>query len=91
MYLQTIAQSTGRSMAQVKSDIAATGDIGIVAEQSRSNQRMMFKPAPLTVQGVYEKLKEIAQMTGQAVSVCFPRGKPFSYISFSCSVENNIK
>ncbi|XP_054258786.1 DNA ligase 1-like isoform X1 [Macrosteles quadrilineatus] len=64
--LKAIAQSTGRSMAQIKSDAAAAGDLGIVAEQSRSTQRMMFKPAALTVRGVFDKLKDIAQMTGQA-------------------------
>ena len=55
-------------MAQIKSDANATGDLGIVAEQSRSNQRMMFQPAPLTVRGVFEKLKEVARMTGVSVS-----------------------
>ncbi|XP_046680026.1 DNA ligase 1 isoform X1 [Homalodisca vitripennis] len=63
---KTIAQTTGRSVAQIKSDVAAAGDVGIVAEQSKSTQRVMFKPAPLTVRGVFDKLKEIAQMSGQA-------------------------
>ncbi|KAJ4437095.1 hypothetical protein ANN_17230, partial [Periplaneta americana] len=64
--MKAIAQSTGRSVAQIKSDANATGDLGIVAEQSRSNQRMMFQPAKLTVQSVFSKLKDIAQMTGHA-------------------------
>ncbi|XP_037920946.1 DNA ligase 1 isoform X3 [Hermetia illucens] len=64
--MKVIAQTTGRSMAQIKSDIQSTGDIGIVAERSRSNQRMMFAPAPLTVDGVFVKLKDIAKMTGHS-------------------------
>nr|XP_022919673.1 DNA ligase 1 [Onthophagus taurus] len=64
--MKAIAQSTGRSMAQIKTDAQNTGDLGLVAEQSRNNQRMIFKPAPLTVRGVFEKLKEIAKMTGHA-------------------------
>ncbi|XP_047117906.1 DNA ligase 1 isoform X2 [Schistocerca piceifrons] len=64
--MKAIAQSTGRTLAQIKTDAAASGDLGIVAEQSRSNQRMMFQPARLTVRGVFEKLKDIAQMSGQA-------------------------
>lgn len=76
--MKAIAQSTGRTLAQIKSDAASTGDLGIVAEQSRSNQRMMFQPARLTVHGVFTKLKEIAQMTGQAVSMVhfFPLEDP---------------
>ncbi|RZF36590.1 hypothetical protein LSTR_LSTR010701 [Laodelphax striatellus] len=64
--MKAIAQSTGRTLAQIKADVANTGDLGIVAEQSRSNQRMMFRPAPLTVPFVFDKLKDIAQMSGQA-------------------------
>ncbi|XP_055682059.1 DNA ligase 1 [Lutzomyia longipalpis] len=62
--MKAIAQSTGRSMAQLKSDIQSIGDIGVVAEKSRSNQRMMFTPAPLNIVGVFHKLKEIANMSG---------------------------
>lgn len=64
--MKAIAQCTGRSVAQIKADVQEVGDLGIVAEGSRSNQRTMFQPAPLTVAGVYSKLKEIAQMTGSA-------------------------
>ncbi|KAL1517085.1 hypothetical protein ABEB36_000894 [Hypothenemus hampei] len=64
--MKAIAQSTGRTVNQIKSDIQETGDIGIVAEQSKSNQTMLFKPARLTVKNVFDRLKEIAQMTGHA-------------------------
>ncbi|XP_019766212.2 DNA ligase 1 isoform X1 [Dendroctonus ponderosae] len=64
--MKAIAQSTGRTVSQIKSDAQDSGDLGVVAEQSKSNQRMIFKPARLTVKGVFDKLKEIAQMTGHA-------------------------
>lgn len=64
--MKAIAQSTGRTVSQIKSDAQDSGDLGIVAEQSKTNQRMIFKPARLTVKGVFDKLKEIAQMTGHA-------------------------
>ncbi|XP_054007510.1 DNA ligase 1 isoform X1 [Hylaeus anthracinus] len=64
--MKAIAQCTGRTLAQIKADVQQVGDLGIVAEGSRSNQRTMFQPPPLTVSTVYTKLKEIAQMTGSA-------------------------
>ncbi|XP_076271584.1 DNA ligase 1 isoform X2 [Rhynchophorus ferrugineus] len=64
--MKAIAQSTGRTVNQIKNDAQETGDLGKVAEQSKSNQRMIFKPARLTVKGVFDKLKEISQMTGHA-------------------------
>ncbi|KAL0125125.1 hypothetical protein PUN28_004337 [Cardiocondyla obscurior] len=64
--MKAIAQCTGRTLAQIKADVQEVGDLGIVAEGSRSNQRTMFQPAPLMVSNVYSKLKEIAQMTGNA-------------------------
>lgn len=67
--MKVIAQTTGRTLAQVKADAQSTGDLGIVAEKSKSNQRMMFTPAPLTVDGVFAKLKDIAKMSGHSVYI----------------------
>lgn len=63
---------------QVKSDVKSTGDLGTVAEKSKSNQKTMFKPARLTVKGVFDKLKDISEMTGHAVVYFDPY---FKYIS----------
>ncbi|CAH1155641.1 unnamed protein product [Phaedon cochleariae] len=64
--MKAIAQSTGRTLAQVRSDNHEIGDLGLVAEKSKTNQRMLMKPARLSVRGVFEKLKDIAKMSGQA-------------------------
>lgn len=58
----------GRQLDKIKAEAQEKGDLGLVAESSRSNQRMMFQPASLTVGGVFKKLKEIASMTGNSVS-----------------------
>ncbi len=63
--LQTVC-SRHNHVLQVKADAAKMGDLGAVAEASRGCQRTMFRPAPLTVQGVFAKLKDIAQMQGHA-------------------------
>ena len=64
LLIKAIAQTTGRSVQQIKADVGKKGDLGIVAETSKGSQRTMFQPAPLTVQSVFEKLKSIAAMTG---------------------------
>ncbi|XP_031625448.1 DNA ligase 1 isoform X2 [Contarinia nasturtii] len=64
--MKVIANTTGRSLAQIKADAQSTGDLGIVAEKSKSNQRMMFTPAALTVDGVFTKLKDIANLSGHS-------------------------
>nr|XP_053651259.1 DNA ligase 1-like isoform X1 [Cherax quadricarinatus] len=64
--MRAIAQASGRTVEKIKQDAEQKGDLGIVAEHSRSNQRIMFQPAKLTVRGVFDKLKEIALMTGNA-------------------------
>ncbi|XP_018325422.1 DNA ligase 1 isoform X2 [Agrilus planipennis] len=63
--IKAIAQSTGRTVAQIKADAQKVGDLGLVAEQSKTNQRMLHQPAPLTIRQVFANLKEIAKMTGQ--------------------------
>lgn len=64
--MKAIAQTTGRSLQHIKADVGKKGDLGIVAETSRGTQRIMFQPAPLTVAGVFSKLKEIGEMTGHS-------------------------
>lgn len=58
----------GRQLDKIKAEAQEKGDLGLVAESSRSNQRMMFQPASLTAGGVFRKLKEIASMSGNSVS-----------------------
>jgi DNA ligase-1 len=64
--MKAIAEATGRSLASIKADVAEKGDLGIVAEASRTNQRMMVIPPKLTISGVFKKLKDIAMLTGNA-------------------------
>lgn len=44
------------------------GDVGLVAENSRSTQRLMLPPPALTASGVIAKFRDIARLTGSAVS-----------------------
>lgn len=62
--MKAIGESTGRTLADVKTDHNKIGDLGLVAAKSRSNQPTMFKPKPLTVRGVHEGLLTIAKVSG---------------------------
>lgn len=62
--LKALAQGTGREMSTVKAEYRKEGDIGVVAQKSRSNQRLMFKPKKLTMFQVWKELNEIAKSEG---------------------------
>ncbi|XP_069598086.1 DNA ligase 1 isoform X1 [Ranitomeya imitator] len=64
--MKAVAQATGRQLDKIKAEAQEKGDLGLVAESSRGNQRTMFTPPKLMVPGVFSKLKEIARMTGNA-------------------------
>lgn len=64
--MKAVAQATGRQLDKIKAEAQERGDLGLVAESSRSNQRMMFQPASLTATSVFKKLKEIAAMSGNS-------------------------
>eukprot|EP00057_Strongylocentrotus_purpuratus_P000684 XP_001180844.2 PREDICTED: DNA ligase 1 [Strongylocentrotus purpuratus] len=64
--MKAIAQATGRSVDKLKVDAAEKGDLGLVAESSRSTQRTMFTPPRLTIKKVFSKLKDIANLSGNS-------------------------
>ena len=80
--IEALAQATGRAADKVKADAAAKGDLGLVAESSKGTQRTlsMFKPTSLTVRSVFDKLTDIATMTGNASQVNSPSSQLFIFI-----------
>lgn len=63
----------GRQLAQIRSEAQDKGDLGLVAESSRCTQRTVVAPAPLSAAGVLGKLREMATMSGNAVSARIKR------------------
>ncbi|XP_015352107.1 DNA ligase 1 isoform X2 [Marmota marmota marmota] len=64
--LKAVAQATGRQLETVRAEVAEKGDVGLVAESSRSTQRLMLPPPPLTTSGVFAKFRDIARLAGSA-------------------------
>ncbi|KAF8767052.1 DNA ligase 1 like protein [Argiope bruennichi] len=64
LLMKAVAQATGRTVDKIKAEVVVKGDLGLVAESSRGNQRIMFAPPKLTVSSVFSKFKEIAKMSG---------------------------
>jgi len=62
--MKAIAETTGRSMRELKKDMEETGDLGSVAENSKGKQKVLFKPKPLQLRKVYKNLQEIAAISG---------------------------
>ncbi|WAQ83893.1 hypothetical protein PtA15_4A342 [Puccinia triticina] len=66
LLIKAIGSSMGRTIAQVKADFKKVGDLGSVAQNSRTTQKTMFKPKLLTVNSVYQDLKTIATTSGHS-------------------------
>lgn len=64
--IKAICLATGRGESHIKSELREKGDLGLIAETSRVSQTMLFKPKPLNVKTVFDRLKAIAEMKGQS-------------------------
>lgn len=66
LIIKSLAEATGRTLAQIKNDYRDLGDLGEIALKSRKNQPTMFKPKPLSINVVFKNLEDIARSTGTA-------------------------
>ncbi|KAG2182721.1 hypothetical protein INT44_005701 [Umbelopsis vinacea] len=66
LLMKAVANSTGRSMDKIKLDYRETGDLGLVAKNSRGAQRTLFAAKKLTVPFVFKTLRSIAKISGQS-------------------------
>lgn len=64
LIIKSLAEATGRTQAQIKTDYRDLGDLGEIAMKSRNKQPTMFKPKPLSINVVFKNLDEIARTTG---------------------------
>lgn len=64
--MKAVAEAYGRKLADVRADVHAHGDLGRVAEASRTRQTVMWAPKPLMIRGVFEALGKISRMSGKA-------------------------
>ncbi|XP_053219863.1 DNA ligase 1 isoform X2 [Podarcis raffonei] len=64
--MKALAQATGRNLDQIKAEAAEKGDLGLVAESSRTTQGTMFAPPKLDAASVFGKLQAIGRMTGSS-------------------------
>ncbi|KAJ4486101.1 hypothetical protein J3R30DRAFT_3819792 [Lentinula aciculospora] len=66
LLIKAISESTGRSLAMIKTDLKKEGDLGLVAMNSKNSQKTLFKPKPLTVAFVFSNLRDIASSSGHS-------------------------
>lgn len=64
LLVKAIAEVTGRRPSQIKAELGRVGDLGTVAQASKSSQPSMFRGQALTVPYVFASLKEIARASG---------------------------
>ena len=63
---KALAEATGCTLAKLKTEFQSKGDIGLVAEANRCNQKLIFAPKKLSVNAVFTKFKEIAAISGNS-------------------------
>ncbi|KAK9124128.1 hypothetical protein Sjap_013730 [Stephania japonica] len=63
--IRALAETCGRKEEYIKNQLKTHGDLGLVAKASRSSQKVMFKPPPLTVVKVFETFRTIAKESGK--------------------------
>uniref|UniRef100_A0A7E4VEA5 DNA ligase n=1 Tax=Panagrellus redivivus TaxID=6233 RepID=A0A7E4VEA5_PANRE len=62
--IKALGDAFGRNVNKIKEDLVTYGDLGIVAENSRTTQKTLFEPPRLTIPAVFKKMQTIARISG---------------------------
>lgn len=62
--VKALSEAYGRKEEHVKKQNSELGDLGLVAKASRSTQKLMFQPKPLTIDKVFNTFLAIAKESG---------------------------
>ncbi|EGC40059.1 hypothetical protein DICPUDRAFT_25751, partial [Dictyostelium purpureum] len=62
--IKSVAESTGRTVDAIKQELVEVGDLGIIAQNARMTQPLMFSPPPLTIASVFKTFQQIADTSG---------------------------
>lgn len=69
LLIRTICETYGRKEAFVKSELEEKGDLGEVAQSSRSGMSLLFVPSRLTIRGVFTGMKTVAEIKGNNAQI----------------------
>mmetsp|Transcript_41747 Transcript_41747/g.163808 ORF Transcript_41747/g.163808 Transcript_41747/m.163808 type:complete len:734 (-) Transcript_41747:733-2934(-) len=64
--IKALSHTCGKSVNALKEEFRKVGDLGDLAASMKANQMTVFKPAPLTVRGVFKDFKAIAKSSGRS-------------------------
>eukprot|EP01053_Blabericola_migrator_P000467 Blabericola_migrator_1__466@NODE_1112_length_5403_cov_99_872939_g711_i1_p1_GENE_NODE_1112_length_5403_cov_99_872939_g711_i1NODE_1112_length_5403_cov_99_872939_g711_i1_p1_ORF_typecomplete_len842_score178_39DNA_ligase_A_M/PF01068_21/4e58DNA_ligase_A_N/PF04675_14/4_2e33DNA_ligase_A_N/PF04675_14/4_9e03DNA_ligase_A_C/PF04679_15/7_2e29RNA_ligase/PF09414_10/0_0016mRNA_cap_enzyme/PF01331_19/0_008_NODE_1112_length_5403_cov_99_872939_g711_i1152540 len=64
LLIKTICETYSRKEAFVKAELEEKGDLGEVAQTSRSTMSLLFVPNRLTIRGVFQEMRAIAETKG---------------------------
>lgn len=62
--IRALAECYGRGEAHIKSEFQKTGDLGLIAQQSRTTVSTLFSPQRLSLRSVFEQFVQIARVIG---------------------------
>eukprot|EP00659_Diplonema_papillatum_P011529 gene11529-17752_t len=65
--IKSLANSGGLTAQQIKDKYKEDGDLAEIAQYTKSKQTTLVKPRPLTIEGVYSLLKQVATASGKEV------------------------
>lgn len=65
LLMKAISLSSGLSMEHLKKQMELLGDLGLLAQESKGRQKVLFKPKPLTITSLERGLREIALISGK--------------------------